>query len=105
MQLVIKNGIVEATYDDSQVIAHRYTDAEVITWNDSLPHLSPFDPPMKDPRTKEQKLNAYIDRRRNAYPAIQDQLDMLFHDMKNGTKNFVDAIESVKKRFPKSGVK
>jgi hypothetical protein len=39
------------------------------------------------------------------YPSIESQLDMLYHDIKNGTLadgNWIGAIEAVKTKFPKS---
>lgn len=35
------------------------------------------------------------------YPDIKDQLDMLYHDMKNGTTDWLDTIEAIKTEFPK----
>ena len=36
-----------------------------------------------------------------AYPAIGDQLDMIYHDQVNGTTTFKDAIKAVKDANPK----
>ena len=36
-----------------------------------------------------------------AYPSIQDQLDMQFHDAVNGTTTWNDAIQAVKDAHPK----
>ena len=36
-----------------------------------------------------------------AYPAIGDQLDMLYHDQVDGTSTFKDAIQAVKDANPK----
>lgn len=35
------------------------------------------------------------------YPAITDQLDMLYHDSMDGTTVWKDTITSIKKQFPK----
>ena len=43
----------------------------------------------------------YQSKRLNAYPAIRDQLDMIYKDLANGTTTFVDAIQAIKDEFPK----
>ena len=40
------------------------------------------------------------DRRKN-YPTIEEQLDMLYWDFKNNTKNWITTIDKVKKENPK----
>lgn len=44
-------------------------------------------------------------RRRASYPDMVDQLDKIFHDIKNGTLDssgqFFNAIQSVKEQYPK----
>ena len=50
----------------------------------------------------------YINQRRNAYPAIGDQLDMLWHSidkdpqLKSKYFDFYEAIKAVKVKYPKS---
>lgn len=98
MQLIIKNGKVIATHEDHQDIAHLYPDAECIIWGEPIEFgLEELD----DPRTEKQKKQSYKDKRRLAYPSIQDQLDMLYHDKINGTSTWVEAITEVKVRYPK----
>lgn len=46
-------------------------------------------------------LKEYQRIREKAYPSIQDQLDMMYHDKINGTSNWQDAIAKVKSDFPK----
>lgn len=44
----------------------------------------------------------HIDQmRRDEYPSIQNQIDMLFHDKINGTNEWVKTIRAVKNKFPK----
>ena len=38
---------------------------------------------------------------RGGYPSIEDQLDMLFHDKKDGTTTWQDAVQAVKDAHPK----
>jgi hypothetical protein len=43
----------------------------------------------------------YQDDRKPAYPSIQDQLDMQYHDLVDGTTTWKDAVEVVKNKYPK----
>ena len=46
----------------------------------------------------------YERKREKAFPHVRTQLDMLYHDIKNGNINngqFIQAIEKVKNEFPK----
>jgi hypothetical protein len=46
--------------------------------------------------------DAHIGPRQNAYPSIQEQLDMQYKDAVNGTTTWKDAIAQVKADNPKS---
>lgn len=39
--------------------------------------------------------------RKNQYPDISEQLDMIYWDMKNGTNNWTTIIDKIKKENPK----
>jgi len=54
----------------------------------------------EDIKTKIQSLS-HVAKRRIAYPSIQDQLDMQYHDKINGTTTWQDAIAKVKSDHPK----
>jgi len=60
-------------------------------------------------RDNEPKQPDYIKQRRNSYPEIGDQLDMLWHsidqdeELKTKYFNFYQAIKSVKIKHPKNG--
>ena len=43
----------------------------------------------------------YARDRAEAYPSLQDQADMQFHDLANGTTTWLDAIQAVKDANPK----
>jgi hypothetical protein len=46
----------------------------------------------------------YKELRKKEYPLIGDQLDMLYHDIKNGTLetgNWIQSVEFVKEKYPK----
>lgn len=68
----------------------------------------PFSPPTEAeiqaalPRVLEERiLNAYRDKRTKEYPSVGDQLDMIYHDWKDGTNTFIQAITAVKTKYPK----
>ena len=61
-------------------------------------------------KNNEEKIEApYINQRRNAYPEIGDQLDMLWHsidqnpELKQKYFDFYEAIKQVKVKYPKNG--
>jgi hypothetical protein len=45
--------------------------------------------------------NTYKYQRADAYPSIQEQLDLLYWDKINGTDNWEQAIAAVKAEYPK----
>lgn len=47
----------------------------------------------------------YDQLRRNEYPEVQQQLDMLYWDMINGTNNWQDLITQIKTKYPKPSLK
>lgn len=49
----------------------------------------------------EVKELTYAEKRALEYPTIQDQLDMIYWDMINGTNNWRDLITSIKEQYPK----
>ena len=64
-----------------------------------------------DTKPTEAEVNAEIDRlnmletyqipRLKQYPSIQNQLDLLYWDKKNGTNKWVETIDKVKSDNPK----
>ncbi len=42
----------------------------------------------------------YADKRRKEYPRIEDQLDMIYWDMVNGTQYWVGTITKIKDKYP-----
>ena len=44
---------------------------------------------------------AYGRNREKEYPAIGEQLDMIYQDQVNGTTTFKDAIKAIKDKYPK----
>lgn len=61
------------------------------------------------PFTDEQRLahfdflqNQHVYKRK--YPAIEEQLDMIYWDQVNGTTNFKDMIDGIKSAHPKADI-
>ena len=46
--------------------------------------------------------NQYKYKRASEYPSLPDQLDMLYHDRINSTDTWMEAIQAVKTKYPKS---
>lgn len=44
---------------------------------------------------------SYVQKRAEAYPSIQDQLDMMYWDGINGTDRWRETIGAVKTKYPK----
>lgn len=75
------------------------TAPHVITeWSGSDPQ--PTNSELEAAWVEVQKLQ-YRDQRASAYPSIQEQLDMQYHDSVNGTTTWADAIAAVKAEYPK----
>ena len=57
----------------------------------------------------EPEQSAYVEQRRNDYPPIGDQLDMLWHsidqnpELKQKYFDFYEAVKQVKVKYPKNG--
>tara|TARA_A100001388_G_scaffold273997_1_gene256848 strand:- start:588 stop:869 length:282 start_codon:yes stop_codon:yes gene_type:complete len=61
-------------------------------------------------KSKNNKKQApYINQRKNAYPPIGDQLDMLWHSIDQNPKlkseyfDFYETLKAVKVKYPKNG--
>ncbi len=99
-QLVIKDGLVIATHAFGQYLGAKYPGCEIILWDRPL-ELGEIGTRLRDPRTREEKQNNYADKRRIAYPSIQDQLDMIYWDDVNDTDDWIMAIHRIKTKYPK----
>ena len=47
------------------------------------------------------KATEYMEKRKREYPLVQDKLDMIFWDKKNGTTEWEDSIQDIKDKYPK----
>lgn len=53
---------------------------------------------------REYELNTIHIRRASEYPSVQQQLDMLYHDIKNGklfNGTWIESIDFIKSKYPK----
>lgn len=49
----------------------------------------------------EAKVDIAIANRVSEYPPLEEQLDMIYHDMEEGTTVWHDLIKSIKNKYPK----
>ena len=52
-------------------------------------------------KEKEIVLATYKELRRQEYPSVLEQLDMIYWDKINGTSKWLDIIRSIKEKYPK----
>ena len=81
-----------------------------IEWHNGTPEISRADIEDKmNEMANEPEESNYAQQRRNAYPPIGDQLDMLWHSidqdpqLKSKYFDFYEAIKAVKVKYPKDG--
>lgn len=91
-----KNGIFDPIPVEIQ-------DGKIINWQ------LPFNQPTEAELTElEQEMATnwnvvfYKQLRSEAYPSLQEQLDLLYHDRVNGTSSWLDALAAVKAKYPKA---
>ena len=81
-----------------------------ITWHDGNPNnITKADIEAKIAKmANEPEQSQYAEQRRNAYPPIGDQLDMLWHSidqdpvLKTKYFHFYEAIKAIKVKYPKN---
>jgi hypothetical protein len=85
-------------------------DINNIKWLNGTTPISKADIEAKmNEMANEPEQSAYAEQRRNAYPPIGDQLDMLWHsidqnpELKQKYFDFYEAIKQVKVKYPKNG--
>ena len=85
-------------------------DINQITWHNGTTPIPKADIEAKmNEMANEPEQSNYAQQRRNAYPEIGDQLDMLWHsidqdaELKQKYFDFYQAIKSVKVKYPKNG--
>ena len=85
-------------------------DINQITWHNGTTPIPKADIEAKiNEIANEPEQSNYAQQRRNAYPEIGDQLDMLWHSidqdpqLKSKYFDFYEAIKAVKVKYPKNG--
>ena len=85
-------------------------DVNNIEWHNGTTPISKADIEAKmNEMANEPEQSQYAQQRRNAYPAIGDQLDMLWHSIEQDPQlkskyfDFYEAIKAVKVKYPKNG--
>ena len=85
-------------------------DLDSIKWLDGTTPIPKADIEAKmNEMANEPEQSNYAQQRRNAYPEIGDQLDMLWHSIDQNPKlkseyfEFYEAIKAVKVKHPKNG--
>ena len=84
-------------------------DINQIVWHEGTTPIPKADIEAKmNEMANEPEQSNYAEQRRNAYPEIGDQLDMLWHSidkdpqLKSKYFDFYEAIKAVKVKYPKS---
>ena len=89
---------------------YQNNDIDTIQWLNGTTPISKADIEAKiNEIANEPEQSNYAQQRRNAYPEIGDQLDMLWHSidqdpqLKSKYFDFYEAIKAVKVKYPKNG--
>lgn len=86
--IIYENDLTKLEWQDEET--PRPNDAEIIAEHDRL--------------VAEWQSRQYQRDRAPSYPPLEDQLDMLYHDLKSGNLSdgtFAAAIEKIKEQYPK----
>ena len=104
--------IIEAILkiDPNAQVSVNADDINQITWHNGTTPIPKADIEAKmNEMANEPEQSNYAQQRRNAYPEIGDQLDMLWHSidqdpqLKSKYFDFYEAIKAVKVKYPKNG--
>jgi uncharacterized protein (DUF2225 family) len=77
-------------------------DYNQVIWNTNNPLPLPTKEIVEAKALEIQNRDAHIYKRANAYPSIQEQLDMQYWDKVNGTNTWEQAINAIKLEYPKN---
>ncbi len=95
------SSAIKAINPDAQVTVNA-EDYNQITWYNNTPVISKEDIQAKQAELKvAYDAKQYQRDREKEYPTWQDQLDMQYHDKKDGTTTWEDAVQAVKDAHPK----
>ena len=108
----MKNKIIEAilAINPNAQVSVSGEDIDSIVWENNTTPIPKADIEAKiNEMANEPEQSQYAEKRRNAYPPIGDQLDMLWHSidqdpqLKSKYFDFYEAIKAVKVKYPKNG--
>ena len=108
----IENTVIEAILkiNPNAEVSVSGDDINTIVWENGTTPIPKADIEAKmNEMANEPEQSQYAQQRRNAYPEIGNQLDMLWHsidqdaELKQKYFDFYQAIKSVKVKYPKNG--
>ena len=108
----IENTVIEAILkiNPNAEVSVSGDDINTIVWENGTTPIPKADIEAKmNEMANEPEQSNYVQQRRNAYPEIGDQLDMLWHSIDQNPElqmkyfDFYQAIKSVKVKYPKNG--
>ena len=107
---MILEAIIKINPDAKAVVRGNDIDTCEIEWLEGTTPISKADIEAKMAEmANEPEQSNYAQQRRNAYPEIGDQLDMLWHSIDQNPKlkseyfDFYETIKAVKVKYPKNG--
>ena len=107
---MILEAIIKINPDAKAVVRGNDIDTCEIEWHQGTTPIPKADIEAKMAEmANEPEQSNYAQQRRNAYPEIGDQLDMLWHSIDQNPKlkseyfDFYETIKAVKVKYPKNG--
>ena len=107
---MILEAIIKINPDAKAVVRGNDIDTCEIEWHQGTTPISKADIKAKMAEmANEPEQSKYAEQRRNAYPEIGDQLDMLWHSIDQNPKlkseyfEFYETLKAVKVKYPKNG--
>ena len=107
MIVEITRAILEINSNAKMTIRGQQLDTCTIEWLEGTTPISKADIEAK--MNEMSNKSNYAQQRRNAYPKIGDQLDMLWHSIDQNPKlkseyfEFYETIKAIKVKYPKNG--
>ena len=96
----LEEGVWHIPPKATEVKPPSFTDKQTCQFIDDKWVVKDIPEPESEPEP-DPPVITYADRRRDEYPIIGDQMDMIYKDMKNSTTTHATAVEAVKTKWPK----
>lgn len=97
---VLHNHIDGKYFTDGRIVLDQDNE-NIVEWNvDGIDEPTESELNAAD-LSKIQEMIEPLQNRKKAYPSWQEQMEMIYKDNLNGTTTHKDAIEAVKKKYPK----